>query len=144
MIDLQIQTDMLTELPKRAREFVRLTRGELLQGVAELTVLQAKKRIKTTHHTPDLQRWAPRKHEYRHPMLRKSGTLLRSIRRQRRGAGEYDSGVQGSFAARVSAYAVYQQYGTRRGIEPRAYIGVGNQDAREIEDLIKTFVELRF
>lgn len=143
MIGLAIETDLLTELPKRAREFVRLTRGELLQGVAELTVLQTKKRIKETHHSPDLQRWAPRKHPYRHPMLRKTGTLLRSIRRQKRGPGEYDAGVQGSFAARVSAYAVYQQYGTKT-IDPRPFIGVGFQDAKEIEGLIKTFVELRF
>lgn len=143
MIDIQVTGD-IDRFADRARAWKKLVQGDLLRDVAELTTQQARERITSTQHSPDLRAWPPRKHHYPHPMLRKSGALLRSLRKQRTGAAEYNAGVQGSFAARVSAYAVYQQYGTRRGIDPRPFVGVGFHDADEIEDLIQTFVELRF
>lgn len=144
MISALVQSNDVPRLDSRMDAWLKLTRGGMLKDVAELAAEQARTRVKNSKHSPDLKPWPPRKSGGEHPLLVKTGRLLRSIRKQRRGASEYNSGVQGSIAARVSAYAVYQQYGTRRGIEPRAFIGVGFNDAQEIRDLLEAFVEVRF
>lgn len=144
MIEAVVTKNTVPDLAERMQGWKRMVQGPLLKDVAKLTTRQARDRIKTTHHSPDLKPWAPRKHEYPHPILRKSGRLLRSLRAKRTSSKEYSSGVQASFASKVALYAMYQQHGTRRGLEARPFVGVGFNDADEIETLIETFVELRF
>lgn len=137
MINVLITKNEAQTLRERIVEWRKLTTGPLLQEVAQLTVDQARERVTTHKASPDLKAWPARKVAVRHPMLFKSGKMMRSIRKQRRGATEYEAGA-------ASPYAKFQQFGTRKGIEPRAFVGVGFNDEKAITTAIETFVRLRF
>lgn len=136
MIGLEIRSDLPKELPRRAVEWSKLTKGKLLEDVAQLTVFQARERVSSTKHSPDLQRWAPRKSGGSHPLMLRTGKMLRSIKKRRKGAAEYQAGAQAS-------YAKYHHTGTAN-MEARQFIGVGFHEHRDIEDLIDAFVRVRF
>lgn len=136
MIGLEIQSTLPKELPKRAADWSRLVKGKLLEDVAQLTVFQARERVRSTKHTPDLQRWAPRKSGGGHPLMLKTGKMLRSIRKRRAGAAEVHAGAQ-------QPYAKYHRTGTRT-MEARQFIGLGFHEHRDVEDLIDAFVRVRF
>lgn len=137
MIEAIVQRNTVPDLQGRMQDWHKLVRGQLLKDVAQLTVRQAKDRVATTKHSPDLKPWPPRKTGGDWPLLNKTGRMLRSISKRRQGVGEYLSGVK-------APYGKFHHTGTRRGLEPRPFIGVGQVDAREIDQLIETFVELRF
>jgi phage gpG-like protein len=131
VIDLQI-TGNVDKLPGRARDWAKLVQGRLLADVAQLTVHQAKERVRDTKHSPDLQRWAPRKSGGSHPLMLKTRRMINSIRKRRAGAAEFHAGAQ-------VPYAKFHHTGTAQ-MEPRQFIGVGFHEHRDIEDLIDAFV----
>lgn len=137
MIESIVTKNEALDLRGRMQEWRKLVRKDLLKDVAQLTVRQARDRVKGTKHGPDLQRWPPRKSGGSWPLMFKSGKMFRGIRKARTGTAEYLAGA-------TTFYAKFHHTGTRRGLEPRPFIGVGFQDAREVGDLIDTFVELRF
>lgn len=121
-------------LRERMRRWWEMSKGPLLKDVAELTKKQAQERVSSTKRSPDGVPWKPRSSGGSHPLMVRTGTMLRSIRSRRQSATEYLMG----------AGAPYAKFHHGTGARSRPFIGVGDSDEREIESLIDRFVELRF
>lgn len=139
MIELVPGRNEAARLEQRAKAWQGMVRGQLLRDVARLTTTQAKERVSKLKASPDGEGWAPRKDDLPHPLMVRTGKMLRSIRERRSAVAEYISGV----ASLTPDYPKFHHTGTRR-MPARPFVGVGRKDAEEIGDLIDTFVELRF
>lgn len=135
MIEAIVKSEV-PQLRERMAVWSRMVAGQLLKDVAELTADQARGRVERSKVSPDGASWPPRKSGGDHPLLVKTGAMLRSIRKRRRSAMECMSGV-------AKDYAKFHHTETPR-MAARPFVGVGREDSAEIESLIDTFVELRF
>ena len=136
MLEIQVQSD-LGRLAERVRKFRDRVKGDLLNRVAQRIAKQARDRIRTVHASPDGVPWPPRVGVFSHPPLRRSGALLRSIRSARESKELINIGSD-------LEYAPFQQKGTRRGIAAREFLGVGESDEAELQQVIDSWVEGRF
>lgn len=136
MIDVEVKHN-LQLLTRRIRRLRAGVQGDLLNRVAQRTARHARDRIRTEHNSPDGEVWPPRRSGSRggHPLMRKTGALLNSIRAAR------DSKTLINMGSDVP-YAIFHHKGTAR-MARRQAVGVGPGDVQDLQSLIDAWVARR-
>ena len=126
MIEIDLRD--LSRLEIQAERLRTPDTSELVGDLARKSLEQTRRRFRRRE-TPDGNPWPPRKDSEPHPLLEKSGRLLRSIRPRALQDDEFSLGTAGV------PYSNVHQYGyAERNIPARTFLGWGANDLLEIEE----------
>ena len=134
MIEIDLRD--LARLEIQAERLRTPDTSELVGDLARKSLEQTRRRFRRRE-TPDGNPWPPRKDSNEpHPLLEKSGRLLRSIRPRALQDDEFSLGTAGV------PYATTHQYGyAERNIPARTFLGWGANDLLEVEETTDTWLQ---
>lgn len=124
------------KLDKAMRRWRSLTEGELLNRIAQRLAKQTRRRIRTGKAAPDGAPWVPRKDDKPHGLLTDTLALVQSIRVTRKSRQEKTIGSP-------LAKAAFLHRGTSK-MPARPFFGVSTENAKDLNDLISSWVARRF
>ena len=132
MIEIDLRD--LSRLEIQAERLRTPDTSELIGDLARKSLEQTRRRFRRRE-TPDGNPWPPRVDNEPHPLLEKSGRLLRSIQPRALQDDEFSLGTAGV------PYAATHQYGyAERNIPARQFLGFGANDLLEIEETTDTWL----